>query len=162
MRPTLYTVAFDGPGTLSIMAKPEGGTWLADQMAGLREAGVDILLSALGESEQVEAELINEPLEAAYAGLRFISLPVPDMGLPITEDVLPALRELADDLAAGQHVAIHCWAGIGRSSVLAAALMVLAGSTPADAIARISDARGCPVPETPAQRDWIFTLQQLP
>jgi protein-tyrosine phosphatase len=155
----LYTVAFEGPGTLSTMAKPEGGTWLADQVAGLREAGVDILLSALTESEQIEADLTDEPLEAAYAGLRFVSLPVPDMGLPTTADVLPTLRELADDLTAGRHVAIHCWAGIGRSSVLAAALMVLAGSTPADAIARISQARGRPVPETPAQRDWIFNLR---
>lgn len=159
MRPTLYTVALDSPGTLSTMAKPEGGAWLADQMAGLREAGVDILVSALTESEQIEEDLTDEPLEAAYAGLRFIELPIPDMGLPNRAEVLPVLRDLAQDLEAGHHIAIHCWAGIGRCSLLAATLMVLTATAPDTAWHRISEARGRTVPETPAQRDWIFNLQ---
>jgi protein-tyrosine phosphatase len=158
MRPTLYTVALDGPGQLSTMAKPEGGTWLAGQMAGLREAGVDILVSALTEPEQIEEGLTDEPLEAAFAGLRFVSLPITDMGLPNPADVLPTLRELAADLAGGQHVVTHCWAGIGRSSLLAATLMVLTGVAPGTAWHRISEARGRTVPETPAQYDWIFNL----
>jgi protein-tyrosine phosphatase len=72
---------------------------------------------------------------------------------------MPVLRELVADLAAGRHVVIHCWAGIGRSSVLAASLMVLTGVTPDEAVRRISDVRGQAVPETPEQRAWIFDVR---
>jgi protein-tyrosine phosphatase len=158
MRPTLYTVALDGPGQLSTMAKPRGGDWLADEMTGLREAGVDVLVSALTADEQIEAELRDEPLEAAFAGLRFVSLPITDMGLPERSEVLPTLRELATGLGDGQHVVTHCWAGIGRSSLLAATMMVLTGIAPDDAWRRISEVRGRPVPETADQHEWIFNV----
>jgi hypothetical protein len=119
VRPTLYTVVLDGPGQLSTMAKPQGGGWLAEEMTGLREAGADMLVSALTASEMIEAELRDEPLEAAFAGLRFVSLPIVDMGLPDPAEVMPTLRELAGDLTTGLHIVTHCWAGIGRSSLLA-------------------------------------------
>ena len=44
---------------------------------------------------------------------------------------------------------------IGRSALIAASLLVLAGLAPDEALQRIQIARGAPVPETTAQRDWI-------
>jgi hypothetical protein len=151
MRPTLYNVALDGSGQLSTMARPEGGEWLAGQLSALHDDGVDILVSALTEPEMAEAGLLDEPLEAAFAGIRFVSVPITDMGLPDRASALPVLRELAVDLGTGLHVVTHCWAGIGRSSLLAASLMVLD-----EAWRRISEARGRTVPETADQRNWIF------
>jgi protein-tyrosine phosphatase len=149
----LYTIAWDGPGTLSTMAKPDGGSGLAGEMAALRGAGV--LVSALTEPEQDEALLRDEALEACTAGMRFVSLPITDFGIPSPDDVLPVLSELAADLRTGVHVAVHCWAGIGRSSLLAATLLVLNGTAPDDAWALIAGARGRAVPETTAQREWV-------
>ncbi|MEV4316575.1 hypothetical protein [Actinocrispum sp. NPDC049592] len=151
-------MALDGPGALSTMAKPLGGDLLAGEMTALRSAGVDVLVSALTSSEVSEVGLAEEGQLARAAGLRFVSVPIPDMGLPDQSVVLPTLRELAADLCGGAHIVTHCWAGIGRSSLLAASLLVLNGMAPDDAWQRISAARGRTVPETTAQRDWIFGL----
>ena len=45
--------------------------------------------------------------------------------------------------------------GIGRSGLLAAALLVSSSVDPDAAIRRVSDARGLPVPETAQQKEWI-------
>jgi protein-tyrosine phosphatase len=155
----LFTVILDdGPGKLSTMAHPRGGADLAEDMTALRSAGVDVLVSALTESELDETELHDEVVSAEKAGLRFVSLPIADRGLPDHSQVLPTLRSLAVELGTGIHVVTHCWSGIGRSSLLTATIMVLTGVAPDDAWRLISEARGCTVPETTAQRDWIFGL----
>ena len=48
---------------------------------------------------------------------------------------------------------IHCRQGIGRSSLLAAA--VLEASSLDEAWRRIAEARGRSVPDTPEQRAWL-------
>jgi len=95
---------------------------------------------------------------ARRAGLAFRSLPVPDFGVPDRAEFAGPLRELSDELTAGRHVAVHCWGGVGRSSLVAAALLVLRGSTAQAAWHRVAYARGVPVPETDEQRDWVARL----
>ncbi len=67
-------------------------------------------------------------------------------------------RTLLEHLEAGAGVAIHCRAGIGRSSCLAAAVLVLDGLEPDEARARITEARGLQVPDTPGQIAFISGL----
>ena len=50
---------------------------------------------------------------------------------------------------------MHCWGGVGRSSLFAAALLVARGTDADTALARIAAARGVPVPETDEQRAWV-------
>ena len=154
MRPTLYTVDLGGPGTLSTMARPRGGDWLAEEMSGLRDAGVDTLVCALTQAERDELDLTDEEQAAHDAGVKFVSLPIPDRGLPVLEVALPVLRALAGELRQGAHIVTHCRFGIGRASLLAASLLVLDGAEPADAWARLEKARGLPVPDTSDQRQW--------
>lgn len=45
MRAEIYTIGDLARGRLSIMARPRGGDWLADEMQSLRDAGVDALVS---------------------------------------------------------------------------------------------------------------------
>ncbi|MFT4110031.1 hypothetical protein, partial [Propionicimonas sp.] len=59
----------------------------------------------------------------------------------------------------GHGVAIHCRAGIGRSSVLAAAVLQLEGVPADEAWNLISHARGLPVPDTDAQRRFVDKLR---
>ena len=61
-------------------------------------------------------------------------------------------------LSEGKRVAIHCRAGVGRSALLAAALLVAGGVEVEAAFRRVADARGCPVPDTPEQRAWVARL----
>jgi protein-tyrosine phosphatase len=64
-------------------------------------------------------------------------------------------EEIVAALNAGQHVAVHCRIGIGRSAMLAAAALVALGDASQQAFARIEAARGLPVPDTPEQRRWV-------
>ena len=57
---------------------------------------------------------------------------------------------------AGHSIGVHCRMGIGRSSLLLAALLVRSGTSPEDAFQLISAARGLPVPDTDEQRQWLL------
>lgn len=149
----IYTVDLPGPGRLSTMAKPR----LKD-LPTLRAAGVDILVCALTDEDFADAGLTDEPRAAVDAGLEFVHLPIPDWTVPDRDEILPTLRDLAARLDSGAGIVTHCWAGIGRSSLLAASIMVLRGLDPDDAWARITQARGHQVPDTEQQREWVRTL----
>ncbi|KPM56007.1 tyrosine protein phosphatase [Frankia sp. R43] len=158
MRPTLYTVHQPGPGRLSIMAKPRGLDWLDDEMAALAAAGVDLLVCALTQHELDELGLSEEASAARNAGLRFVALPIPDRQVPELAAVLPALRHLAEQLRRGAHIVTHCRFGIGRASLLAAAILILNDVDPTIAWQQLEQARGQTVPDTPEQREWVNKL----
>lgn len=155
VRAVIFTVRTEGPGALSTMARPRGGDWLADEMLALRDAGVDVLVSMLSHQELDELGLAEEASAAGTVGIRFLSLPTPDRGLPETR----AFRALVDDLVAamdtGNHVVVHCRMGIGRSSIVAAAVLMARGSGAREAWSAISSARGLEVPDTEQQRQWV-------
>ncbi|WP_327687291.1 protein-tyrosine phosphatase family protein [Streptomyces sp. NBC_00467] len=160
MRPALFTIDLPGPGQLSTTARPRGNDWLDDEMIALRNQGVDVLVSALTGPELDELGLADEPRTAAAAGLQFVAIPIPDRTVPDLATILPTLRRLAGRLHEGAHVATHCRAGIGRSSLLAAALLILNGVDPHTAWSRIERARGFAVPDTAEQREWTMGLRQ--
>ncbi len=155
MRPTLYTIPTPASGQLSTMAHPRGGEWLDDEVRDLREAGVDVLVSLQTADERYELDLTGEREAATRAGLIFRELPIPDMDVPGQREALPLVNELLADVRAGRHVVVHCRAGIGRSSVIAGAVLIALGSDAEEACAAISEARGFRVPETRVQRGWL-------
>ncbi|MFI9047433.1 tyrosine protein phosphatase [Streptomyces sp. NPDC053427] len=155
--PVLYTVAGPrGPGRLSTMARPRGHGHLAGDMAALRGAGADVVVSALPAAERAQLGLADEPQLAETAGLRFVALPIPDFTVPSIPAVLPVLRDLAEELRAGAHVVAHCRCAIGRSSLIAVSLMILEGITPETAWTAMERARGARVPDTEEQRAWTL------
>jgi protein-tyrosine phosphatase len=155
MRPTLFQIPTPSAGRLSTMARPRGDDWLDDEMAGLREARVDVLVSLQSDVERRELGLLDEGPAAARAGIEFRQLPIPDFGVPERSALQPLVSTLVEDLTAGRHVVIHCRGGIGRSSLVAAAVLVRMGIAPDDAWETIATARGLPVPETDEQRDFL-------
>ncbi|MFB8351478.1 phosphatase domain-containing putative toxin [Streptomyces niveus] len=158
MQSSLFTIDLPGPGQLSTMAKPRGMDWLADEMNALSTAGVDILVCALTRSELEELGLAAEEQTAANAGLQFVTIPIPDRTVPDLATVLPTLRNLAERLREGAHVVTHCRFGIGRASLLAAALLILNGVDPETAWSKLQQARGLAVPDTAEQREWTLEL----
>jgi protein-tyrosine phosphatase len=162
LRPTLYVVRRDGPGRLSTMAKPRGDDWLDDELHALRRAGVDLLVCALPEPELRELGLAGEAAAARRAGLEFVAIPIEDRSVPHLEAALPRLQELIQRLHAGAHAVTHCRFGIGRASLLAAAVLVLEGVDPDEAWRRLTQARGQRVPDTDEQRRWIASLPAAP
>jgi protein-tyrosine phosphatase len=144
---------------LGIVPRPRGGDWLADEIGAWRAAGIDVVTSLLAPEEAAELELQDEGARSRAEGLEFVSFPIPDYGVPTSRrDLTQVVHHLGAALAAGRNVAVHCRQGIGRSSLLAASLLVSAGVDPDEAFRRIEKARGRPVPDTPEQRAWVTRL----
>jgi protein-tyrosine phosphatase len=124
-------------------------------MGKLRGLGVDVLVSTLTQSEEAELELLDESSAARTSGLNYITFPIMDRNVP---DALQ-FRSLVYDLHTALHeqlnVAIHCRMGIGRSSLVAAGVLMLEGLRGPEAWATVADARGLPVPDTEFQRSWL-------
>jgi protein-tyrosine phosphatase len=92
--------------------------------------------------------------------MRFHRHPVPDRGVPPQPAFDAFIDGLVPRLQEGAFLAIHCRAGIGRSSIVAAALLLRLGLTPDQALTLISIARGFDVPDTYDQLDFIYSLRQ--
>jgi len=156
MRPPLHVIETPTAGRLATMAHPRGGGWLADDLAAMAKLGVAVLVSALTEDEYHRLALAGVAEAAGAAGLEYVQFPIADRGVPDpSSDVSRLADRLADELRAGRSVVIHCWAAIGRSSLLAAATLVRLGVTPDEAWRRISAARGTAVPGTAQQQAWL-------
>jgi protein-tyrosine phosphatase len=161
MQPTLFTIARAGRGRLSTMTRPRGGDWLLEELSALATTGVTVVVSLLTDAEAAELDLLDEAGAAEAAGIEFYRLPTPDREVPERSALLAIAGMLVHQLSEGASVAVHCRYGIGRSSTLAAAIMVLEGADPEDAWARISIARGLPVPDTSSQRAFVTTLRPI-
>ncbi len=163
MTPTLYWIEGPWKGRLAIAARPRGNDWLAEEVKGWRQSGVDVAASLL-TSEEVEGFGLNE--EAKFCrenGIAFITFPIPDRNVPKSyADALNFVRSLEKKLAGGKTVAVHCRQGLGRAAMISAGLLVLGGLDPEAAIHRVSSARACPVPETAEQSKWIARLALEP
>jgi hypothetical protein len=156
MRAELYGIEGPWPGRLAIMPRPRGGDWLEDEIRGWRRSGVDVVLSPLTPEEQAELGLSEEGRLCRVIGIELLAFPIADRGVPPSAAAFSdLLTRLAEQLANGKGVAVHCRQGIGRAPLVALGLLFLSGVEPAVAMPRVGSARGCPVPETPDQRRWI-------
>lgn len=138
------------------MPRPRGNEWLADEMRSLRQEGVDVLVSLLAPDEAMMLGLSDEAKQCAAAGMRFVSYPIQDHSVPgDAASVRDLAAKLGAELETGRAVAIHCFAGIGRSSLIAACVLAVQGLSAEQAFEVISEARGFAVPDTDEQRRWV-------
>jgi len=155
MLPTIYEVVNLDSGTLSVMAKPVGGEWIEEEFAGLRKLGIDHVVSLLETHEQDEVGLADEESYCQKNEMQYSSFPIPDRGLPRTDKAKSFASELCQEVRDGNHIVIHCRAGIGRTGIIAAAILVHAGYSSTEALQTISEARGIEVPDTDEQAQWV-------
>jgi protein-tyrosine phosphatase len=159
MRSEVYWVPGPWQGRLGIVPRPRGGDWLEDEVRSWRAAGIDVVASLLTPDEVTELDLQQEAMLSREAGLAFCSFPIPDYGVPRSRASMTDLvGDLEKALKSGKNVAVHCRQGIGRSSVVAASVLVSAGTETDEAFRRIESARGRPVPDTAEQREWVRNL----
>ena len=156
---TNYLIEGPWPGRLAIVPRPRGGDWLENEVRAWKKMGFDVVVSLLTTDELDELGLADEADLSRAQGLQFCEFPIPDLGIPKSS---AAARELVDnlrsDLDGGKQIAIHCRQGIGRSGLIAAAVLVLSGVEPEFAIRQVSAARGLSVPETAEQREWVLEV----
>jgi protein-tyrosine phosphatase len=148
-----FWVATVGKGRLAVMPRPRGEEWLEDDVRTLAAEGVHLVVSLLTSDEQRELGLDREPELCARHRIGYVSFPIRDRDVPDSKaDVVHLARGVAADLRAGRNVVIHCRAGIGRSALIAGAVLIVEGWTDEEAFWAIGAARGFEVPETIEQR----------
>ena len=99
----------------------------------------------------------NEARFCDEAGIAFHNFPLPDRSIPGNSSAVLALsRDTYRRCTDGESTAIHCRAGIGRSSLIATAVMLHGGYGVDEALTAISRARGLRVPDTDEQRGWLL------
>ena len=153
----LYWINLRAPGRIAIMARPRAGDWLKSEINDWRDLGIDVVVSLLEQEEISELALQHEAALCRALGIDFISCPIPDRGVPESRPkILRLARSLVASVQDGRSIAIHCRAGIGRSSLMAACLMICSGVGAEEAFELIREARGLSVPDTDAQRDWVL------
>ena len=158
----VYKVLSIESGSLAIMAKPDTSADPSSAFADLSEQGVTHLVSLL---EPIEADLVGLRFEAMLCetqDIRFINFPISDMSVPLEMDAFLAMAaDIYELVQRGQRVVVHCYAGIGRSGMMACAvIMQHKGTTASSAIEAVTKARGREIPDTNEQIRFIHGLEQ--
>jgi len=141
-------LAGEHPGCLGRDALPA-------RLQALADAGVSCFLDLSAPADPLPA---YQPPMA-----RRIAHPIPDFGVPSVEAMRAIQRDIAQALAAGERMYLHCRAGIGRTGTVAAVWLIEQGLAPEPALdllqrkwQSVSPPDSAPrSPETDAQRAFV-------
>jgi hypothetical protein len=122
------------------------------------------LTSPQDHMEPYEGVLADLEVEIG-SPLRRISMPVPDMSVPESEEVMGAIMAaVRDTLETGPAVYIHCWGGIGRTGTVVGCWLRECGLGPDEALERVQHLYSAHMPkvrihpespQTRGQKDYI-------
>ncbi|MDI1459558.1 tyrosine protein phosphatase [Catellatospora sp. KI3] len=154
-------VVHDKPGRIAMMPRPARNVRLDDDLARLRSVhGVDVLVCALPDDELELLGIPDEGDAVRRAGIRFEHFPIGDHDVPEFWSYHALTARLAADVTAGAYVVAHCWAGIGRSALIAGGILIQLGMPAQQAVDQLVEGRGLPCPETPAQHRILLRLAE--
>jgi protein-tyrosine phosphatase len=142
---------------LAIVMRPRGEDWLENDLKRIQMAGIQTIISTVEIWEARALGLSEEGSKIERLGMRFISYPMPDRSVPFDrENFTEFVQKLARRLQTGEKIGVHCRGCIGRSTVVTASTLIKLGWPAEKALDAIEKARGCSVPDTEEQRDWIL------
>ena len=148
---------------LAIVLCPLGPGELLGELLCIREERVETLVSLLEPKEAAWLGLAEEGPLAIRLGLQFLSFPISDTHVPSDPAAFQSfVAGLADRLCAGERMGVHCRGSIGRATVTVACTLIHLGWAPHAALAAIEAARGCTVPDTQEQEDWVLRYKARP
>jgi protein-tyrosine phosphatase len=132
---------------------------LADDLAAIEAWGASTLLSLVEAQEFARLGVPDFADQVERTSLRWLHVPIADMATPGAGALAAwqAQREaLGKALQRGDRVLVHCAAGLGRTGMLVARLLVDAGLTSDEAITHVRRARPGTI-ETTAQAAFVAT-----
>lgn len=147
-------IGIDGREAIALTECPGRSTPYADSLARIIAWQPSLVISLIEEHEFPAG---TAAFEAALAekGIGWRHFPIRDYDVPGSgapwASVSKAARSVIDD---GGRILIHCRAGLGRSGMIAARLLVERGMAPEQAIIEVRAARPGAI-ETEAQERWI-------
>ena len=158
MKAEMYKIGTIGKGFLAIMARPSLEANEAASVDNIARLNINLVVSLLEPSEARLLGLDAEREQVKALAMQFVSFPIPDMGLPPSvSDFAHLTKMILKQVNAGVNTLIHCHAGIGRSGLMAAGILLHCDLDPHQAFAHVSKMRGVRVPETHEQEDWLIT-----
>lgn len=143
---------------IGIMPRPRGNEWLEDEIIAFKKQGVDIIVSLLEPSEITELGLRQEKPLCEKHSIQFLHFPIPDRSLPPKGQ---KTETFIQSLTIPSKIVIHCRMGIGRSSIIAASILLYQNKKATEIISHISHIRGLKVPDTEDQFQWLKEREQL-
>jgi protein-tyrosine phosphatase len=158
----VYWIAkVDDGAALGIMPRPRGNDWLEDEIKQLRLNGVNTIISLLESEEILALGLENERKLCLQYNIDFINYPIQDRGVPNDQRTVNELIvKLKAKIDRGERIVIHCRMGIGRSSIIAAAVLMKGPVKATEIFDTISKRRGLQVPDTEAQIGWLRSFEE--
>lgn len=158
----IYWIDFLKKGALGMMARPKGNDWLEDEIISLKNNEIDLVVSLLEKQEEISLKIENESFFCKKYDINYINFPIPDRGIPKNTSSFVSLIETINEyLKCNKKVVVHCRMGIGRTSLVAAALLIKNNSKYDNVFNYLSATRTLTVPDTEEQKDWIKNQQDL-
>jgi len=116
-------------------------------------------LAARGITAVVNMRIEFDDNDARLAPERYLYLPTVNDEAPTLEQLRRGVAFIAEEVARGGGVYVHCGSGVGRAATMAAAYLVSAGMEPDRAWARIREVRPfiCPAAVQVAQVERFAT-----
>jgi len=157
MQAEMYKVGTIGKGFFAIMARPSLEENDPASVVNISRLGIKLVVSLLEANEARTLGLEGERESIKALGMDFVSFPIPDMGIPTSVEKFASLSKmLLKQVNTGSNTLVHCHAGIGRSGLMAAGILLHCDLNPKQAFAHVSKMRGVRVPETPEQEYWLI------
>ncbi|MCF6300069.1 MAG: tyrosine-protein phosphatase [Proteobacteria bacterium] len=146
-------------GNIIMMPKPPKGDHLGHFTAFLKQQGVNQVVSLLEPLESQQFGLVSHAMLCEGEDIEHHNFPIKDHGIPLdVQKFLGLIEQLANALDQGQTIAFHCFAGIGRTGLTAASVMIHLGHDLDVALIQLSKARGLRVPETLQQVQFLHHI----
>ncbi len=153
-----------GTGTPSGDPAPmHGFSYVRAGLAGMPWPSSNDLDYLAAEPIDLVVSLTRDPLveeELAARGMALLHLPIEDFQPPTHEQQLSLVMELSARQDAGDNVAVHCLAGLGRTGTMLATWLVAEGATAEAAIEEVRLLRPGSI-ETTAQEDAVRRFERF-
>lgn len=133
----------------------------AEESQKINAHGIDVVVSlaSLGEITRKAPEYAKAVRDNVLPWERE-EFPIEDFGVPAdAEEFVAFVEEVAEGLRAGQHVLIHCGAGIGRTGTLATCVLMALRIEHQDAMNRVGQAGSRP--ENESQKRFVEYIGEL-
>jgi ADP-ribosyl-[dinitrogen reductase] hydrolase len=169
----ICTIELPTHGTLGLTHCPgrnhidgAGRHWrrsLDQDLGSIARWGADGIVSLVETHELANLGVPALGEKLAASAVRWFHLPIEDMHAPgaaFAQAWQAQGTELLGMLRDGKHLIVHCAAGLGRTGMLAAKLLVASGMAPRDAIALVRERRAGTI-ETQMQFDYVMNEPQL-
>lgn len=173
MRSSIDTLRIpDLPGRLGLVPCPgRGGLWSIPDPEAPSAADSDLqryvewgaggLVTLVESGELLATGLADLDRRAQRAGMDWYHLPIMDFCAPDRRFEAAWQRhgdELLRRLREGEHLIVHCLAGLGRTGTVAARILIECGVAPADAVQRVRRARPGTI-QSSEQLAWVLETQ---